>query len=133
MSAKDEKGQAVKLEHSGDGAWQIPEPLPKKPVLIYEVELKHDQSKWPFGSKEAAYVRDDGVFFIGAALFITMLDLQNMNVRFNLPQDWKVSVAWEELSNEKNAFKASSAEELLWNTRRKTSRAFDETGTARSR
>ncbi len=114
VSAIDEKGQTVRLRHSGDGAWHIPEPLPKKLILNYEVEIKHDQSKWPFGSKEAAYARDDGVFLTGAALFITMLDLQNMNVRFDLPQDWKVSVAWEELTNEKNAFKANNAEELLW-------------------
>ncbi len=114
VSAKDENNLPVKIQYLGQGAWQIAEPLPKKLVLNYEVEIKHDLTNWTFGSKEAAYVRDDSSFFTGASLFITMLELENMKVRFKMPDDWKVTVAWREAANEKNAFRAANAEELLW-------------------
>ncbi len=114
VAARNEKGQAVKIDHSGQGTWRIADPLPKKLVLNYEVEIKHDLTPWPFGSKEAAYVRDDSAFFTGASLFISMLELQNMKVRFKMPEDWNVTVAWEEDANERNALWAKDAEELLW-------------------
>ncbi len=114
VRTKDENNQPVKIQYLGQGAWQIAEPLPKKLVLNYEVEIKHDLTKWTFGSKEAAYVRDDNVFFTGASLFITMPELENMKVRFKMPDDWNVTVAWQEISGEKNAFRAGNAEELLW-------------------
>ncbi len=31
-----------------------------------------------------------------------------------MPDDWKVTVAWQEISGEKNAFRAANAEELIW-------------------
>lgn len=37
-----------------------------------------------------------------------------MKVRFKMPDDCKVTVAWQEVLNEKNAFRAANAEELLW-------------------
>jgi predicted metalloprotease with PDZ domain len=114
VSAKDENNQPVKFQYLGGGVWQITEPLPKKLVLNYEVEIKHDLTNWTFGYKEAAYVRDDSVFLTGASLFITMLELENMKIQFKMPSDWKVTVAWQEISNEKNAFRAANAEELLW-------------------
>lgn len=114
VSAKDENNQPVKIQYLGQGAWQIAEPLPKKLALNYEVEIKHDLTNWTFGSKEAAYVRADSRFFTGASLFITMLELENMKVRFKMSDDWKVTVAWQEISDEKNAFRAANAEELLW-------------------
>jgi predicted metalloprotease with PDZ domain len=114
VRAKDENNQPVKIQYLGQGAWQIVEPLPKKLVLNYEVEIKHDLTNWTFGSKEAAYVRDDNVFFTGASLFITMPKLENMRVRFKMPDDWNVAVAWQEISSEKNAFRVANAEELLW-------------------
>ena len=114
VSAKDENNQAVKIQYSGQGAWQIAEPLPKKLILSYEVEIKHDLTNWTFGSKEAAYVRDDCVFYTGASLFITMPELENMKVQFKMPDDWKVTVAWQEIAGEKNTFRAANAEELLW-------------------
>ena len=114
VSAKDENNQAVKIQYLGQGAWQIAEPLPKKLVLNYEVEIKHDLTNWTFGSKEAAYVSDDCVFYTGASLFITMPELENMKVQFKMPDDWKVTVAWQEIPNKKNAFRAANAEELLW-------------------
>lgn len=114
LSARDKNNRTVKIQYSGQGAWQIAEPLPKKLVLSYEVEIKHDLMNWTFGSKEAAYVRDDSVFFTGASLFITMLELKDVKVRFVMPADWKVTVAWQESANEKNAFRAANAEELLW-------------------
>lgn len=114
VSAEDENNRAVKIQYLGQGAWQIAEPLPKKLVLNYEVEIKHDLTNWTFGSKEAAYVRDDCVFYTGASLFITMPELENMKVQFKMPADWKVTVAWQEISKEKNSFRAANAEELLW-------------------
>ncbi|MDQ3749539.1 MAG: hypothetical protein M3367_11115 [Acidobacteriota bacterium] len=114
VSAKDENNQTVKIQYLGQGAWEIAKPLPKKLVLNYEVEIKHDLTNWTFGSKEAAYVRDDCVFYTGASLFITMPELENIKIQFKMPADWKVTVAWQEISNEKNAFRAANAEELLW-------------------
>lgn len=114
LTAKDENSQEVKIQYLGQGAWQIAESLPKKLVLNYEVDIKHDLTDWTFGSKEAAYVRDDSVFYTGASLFITMPELENMKVQFKMPDDWKITVAWQEISVEKNAFRATNAEELLW-------------------
>ena len=114
LTAKDDSGAVIQLQYLGEGAWQIPEPLPKSITLNYDVLIKHDQGKWPFGAKEAAYVRDDGVFYTGASLFITMLELTNMTVRFNVPNGWKVTVPWQEVSGQENTFRVSNAEELVW-------------------
>ncbi len=114
LAAKDDSGAVIPLQYLGQGAWQIPEPLPKSITLTYDVLIKHDQGKWPFGAKEAAYVRDDCVFYTGASLFITMLELKNMTVRFNVPNGWKVTVPWQEVSGQENTFRVSDAEELVW-------------------
>jgi predicted metalloprotease with PDZ domain len=31
-----------------------------------------------------------------------------------MPDDWKITVAWQKISGEKNAFRAANAEELIW-------------------
>ncbi len=114
LIARDDSGRVIPLQYLGQGAWQIPEPLPHSITLNYDVHIKHDQGKWPFGAKEAAYVRDDCAFFVGASLFITMLELKDMTVRFNVPDGWKVTVPWQITSDQKNAYRVPNAEELVW-------------------
>lgn len=74
VSARDENNRDVKIQYLGQGAWQIAEPLTRKLTLNYEVEIKHDLASWTFGSKEAAYVRDDCSFFTGASFLLQCLN-----------------------------------------------------------
>lgn len=113
LGARDDAGRNVQLQSIGKARWRIPEPLPPIIHLSYELLIEHDQGNWPFGHDEAAYVKEDCVFFVGRALFIGEPSLKNINVRFHLPEGWRVSAPWQNLEHEPFVFSVPRAEELL--------------------
>ena len=104
LKAFDRQGNPILLESTGPGAWRVPEQLKGQEIgLGYEVMLHHDAGKsWPFGWDEAAYVKGDGIFFTGKALFITALDMQDVRVDFKIPKEWKLVTPWVRACEERS-------------------------------
>jgi predicted metalloprotease with PDZ domain len=79
--------------------------------LEYEVELRHDQEHWPWGPDEAPYAKDDCVFWTGRALFIVS-GANDITVRFEVPQNWRVSTPWQPVESSPHTFLIKTEEEL---------------------
>lgn len=94
LVATDDSGARVNLKYVGNGQWIVPPPRPSSVNLQYEVLIHHDAGPWPFGSKEAAYARDDCVFLTGKALFIAQYQTTDAVVRFVLPASWTIATPW---------------------------------------
>ena len=113
LTATDDAGRAVRLRARGPGRWSVASPRPRALRLRYEILLHHDAGFWPFGAKSAAYVKDDGVFVTGKALFITQHTLPPARVRFALPERWRIATPWTEVAGEAATFAVPNSMELL--------------------
>lgn len=94
LAATDDAGRPVSLRYLGHAQWSVPAPQPAAINLRYEVVVHHDAGTWPFGSKEAAYAREDCVFLTGKALFIAQYQTADATVQVVLPQGWSVATPW---------------------------------------
>jgi len=94
LTATDDAGRPVPLRYLGKAQWSVPAPLPAAINLTYEILVHHDAGRWPFGSKEAAYARDDFVFVTGKALFIAQYQTIDATVHVVLPRGWSVTTPW---------------------------------------
>ncbi|MEO5581013.1 MAG: hypothetical protein ABIR58_10165 [Gemmatimonadaceae bacterium] len=94
LTATDETGHPVPLRYLGHAQWSVPAPLPPSINLQYSVLVHHDAGPWPFGSKEAAYARDDFVFVTGKALFIAQYQTRDATVHVVVPKGWSVTTPW---------------------------------------
>lgn len=113
LVATDDAGRAIRLRARGPGRWSIPSPRPAAVRLRYDVLLHHDAGSWPFGAKSAGYVKDDGVFATGKALFITQGRMRAARVRFDLPDGWRIATPWQEVTGQPATFAVSNSAELL--------------------
>ncbi len=111
LKAVDSAGKKVPIKDYGQARWKMP-PVDNQPVtLSYEVLLEHDKSDLPWGPDEAPYVTEDGAFWTGRALFI-VAEMNNVTLRFDLPDRWHVSTPWQPAPGEVSAFSLKNADEL---------------------
>lgn len=94
LTAKDDAGRPIPLRYLGHAQWSVPAPRPAAINLRYWVLVHHDAGPWPFGSKEAAYAREDCVFLTGKALFIAQYQTTDATVQAILPQGWTIATPW---------------------------------------
>ena len=113
LAATDDGGRAIALRYLGGARWSVPDPRPPAVRLRYEVLLHHDAVLWPFGSKEAAYVKEDGAFITGKALFIAQYGLPPARVHFALPPGWRLATPWAEVPGDSTTFAVPHVRELL--------------------
>lgn len=113
LQATDDAGRRIRLRDLGKGRWVVPRPFPPAVRLRYEVLLHHDAGPWPFGAKEAAYVKDDGVFVTGRALFVAQDLMRPIAVRIEVPERWHVATPWAGVAGQRNTFRVPNATELL--------------------
>jgi predicted metalloprotease with PDZ domain len=113
LAATDDAGRAVALRYLGGARWSVLGSRPPAVRLRYEVLLHHDAGRWPFGSKEAAYVKEDGAFVTGKALFIAQYGLPPARVRFALPPGWRLATPWAEAPRDSSSFAVPHVRELL--------------------
>ena len=110
------KGEAVSVNDLGEGEWETGIPKNERVKLSYDVELNHEKYYWASGIDEVSYVREDGVFLTGKAfLIIPGQQMNNITVKFNLPNNWKSSTAWTETDSLNHIYKVASFRELLYN------------------
>lgn len=113
LVATDDQGRRIRLRDLGKGRWIVPRPFPPAVRLRYQVLLHHDAGPWPFGSKEAAYVKEDGVFVTGRALFIAQELMRPITVRLDVPERWLVATPWAEVPGQRHTFRVPDVVELL--------------------
>ncbi len=113
IGAKNKQNKEISIQSIGGGAYIFsPYKKGEEINLDYTINLIHDKGKWPFGYKEAAYVRENMMVFTGNALFITRLDMKSATVKFILPKSYMITNAWEEIGI--NKFKVHNPTELVW-------------------
>ena len=111
LKAVDSAGKKVPIKDYGQAHWKMP-PADNQPVtLSYEVLLEHDKSDLPWGPDEAPYVTEDGAFWTGRALFI-FAEMNNVTLRFDLPDRWHVSTQWQSVPSRASTFSLKDADEL---------------------
>jgi len=111
LKAFDSAGKKVSIKDFGQARWMI-SPTENQPVtLSYEVSLEHDKSDLPWGPDEAPYVTEDGAFWTGRALFI-VTEMNNVTLRFELPDQWHVSAPWQSIPDKTFTFSLQDQDEL---------------------
>ncbi len=97
LNGKTLNGRHIEIDTLAGAQWRIHSPNGSKVRLTYEVHLDHENFKWSGGIDGVAYARDWGVFYTGRSLFVMSDDKkENVKVRFDIPNDWKVSSSWEQ-------------------------------------
>jgi len=112
LSAVDSFGNAVPIKDLGQARWEITPSVNGSITLNYEVLLEHDKSDLPWGPAETPYATEDGAFWTGRALFIAA-DINDITVRFNLPNGWHVSTPWQSVPGQPFTFSVKNAGELI--------------------
>ena len=112
---RDEQGRTVPLVRIDNRRWRVPTPPGTRVELSYTVRIDHDRppTNWFPGPREAAYVRDWGIFALGRALFVVpSLELPAAIVRFSLPPEWRVAAALTSVNGSAATFRASTRRDL---------------------
>ena len=101
LKAETLEGKPLKLESIEGARWRVYVSNGSIIRLRYEVLLDHEDHKWSGGVDGAAYAREWGVFYTGRSIFIMSgKQKQDIKVKFELPEKWKVSSPWSVDENE---------------------------------
>jgi len=94
LKAFDAQGKPVSIEFVGQGGWEMKHGAATR--ISYTVVADHDAADWIAGKDEVATKFDHSYFFASDAFFLLDYDWpqQPINVRFELPKDWRVTAPW---------------------------------------
>ncbi len=93
---KNSSGEIIPLKDQGAGDWKHSAERNERVTISYDIELRHDEYRWPAGIDEVSYIRKDGIFFTGDMLFILPgTQLKDISITINVPHQWTVSVPWK--------------------------------------
>lgn len=97
-------GTPVSISGPVGGRWRF-EGVGQEPVTVrYRVRLDHEQQPWPFGADEIAYTRSDSVFFLSCTILLVNEGVRSAQVRFAVPEGWRVATPWQPVEDETNSF-----------------------------
>ena len=114
VEVTNEYGKSIKVEELPDAKWKIYTSLNDKISLTYDVHLDHEDYQWSGGIDGVAYTTELGVFYTGRTLLILNGQIRkNINVDFELPNDWSVTTPWNKESDANYAFKVNSISDLV--------------------
>jgi predicted metalloprotease with PDZ domain len=94
LQAFDAAGKPVPIEFVGNGGWEMRKGAAAR--IRYRVIADHDAADWIAGKDEVATKFDHSYFFASDAFFLNDYDAprQPIEVRFDLPKDWRVTAPW---------------------------------------
>jgi predicted metalloprotease with PDZ domain len=94
LQAFDAAGKPVPIEFVGTGGWEMKQGAAAR--IRYRVIADHDAADWIAGKDEVATKFDHSYFFASDAFFLNDYDAprQPIEVRFELPKDWRVTAPW---------------------------------------
>ena len=113
LTATDANGEKIPVTEIGKTRWVVETQNALPVTLRYTVLLNHDEREWPFGRDEAPYVQEDCIFCPGYALFIVG-EVEDIELRVDVPDDWHVSTHWNPIRNEKYRFTLTDHDDLMY-------------------
>ena len=112
LTATDTDGNTLPVQAFGKSRWIVMR-LNESPItLSYKVLLQHDGVSWVPGRDEAPYVQEDCIFWPGYALFINGAT-SNIELSFDVPDNWNVSTPWYRTGDEKHRFAVTDQNDLI--------------------
>jgi len=116
VQVRDNHGRALKVIAKENSRWELQDYKEGLIKLSYQVRLEHDLLVPAIrgGDNGAAYANDDGVMWAGRALFIGGKPTTNIDIRFDLPENWKVTTPWRKLRGTKYTFKIDKSNDLFY-------------------
>ena len=112
VTVRDATGETLPIEELDRVRWSIEFKDTSPITLSYRVLLKHDEREWPPGPDEAPYAKEDCVFWTGRALFI-ITKMDNIEVQFDVPENWHVSTPWNRIGNQRHQFAVTDQNDLI--------------------
>ena len=113
LTATDTDGEKIPVTEIGKTQWMVETENDLPVTLRYKVLLNHDEREWPPGRDEAPYVQEDCIFCPGYALFIVS-EVENIELRVDVPDDWHVSTPWNRIGNERHRFAITDHDDLMY-------------------
>ena len=113
LSVTDKDGQPVELTYEPTSRWRLKGRVTGPVTLTYDVRLGHDKARLNFGDNGAAYANDSGVMWSGRALFIAGRSTLDVEVRFIVPEAWKVTTPWTAEENQPKTFITRGTDDLV--------------------
>ena len=113
LTATDADGEEIPVTEIGKTQWMVEVQSESPVTLRYKVLLNHDEREWPFGKDEAPYAQEDCIFCPGYALFITG-EMEDIELRVDVPDDWHVSTPWNAIGNERYRFTVAGHNDLMF-------------------
>lgn len=114
LRVQDQNGHEIATEALTEGDWHAAQG--NLPVHVsYDVRLQHDQYAWPAGAEEVSYRTKEGVFFVGATVFLVPAEKMDtdIQIRFKLPAGWQAHTPW--LAQSDGSYIAKTRRDLLIN------------------
>ncbi len=111
----DSAGHPISFRRAEQRQWILAAPAGATVRASYTVRIGHDQSptRWFPGAREAAYVRDGGVFALGRALFIVPgMAAPGASVRIVAPAGWSVALSLPPVEGAPGVYHAESRREM---------------------
>lgn len=120
LKVTDLQGKEIPFQAAGKATWQLSQVV-EEVNIKYEVNIRHDKVNWTEGGHSAAaYVLEDVVYMIGAALFIAApeekLAIGSGNpavVEFGIPDGFTVIVPWPKKDDCQACYQVGSTYELI--------------------
>ena len=113
LTATVPDGEKIPVTEIDKTQWVVETQNESPVTLRYKVLLNHDEREWTFGNDEAPYVQEDCIFCPGYALFITS-EVEDIELRVDVPDDWQVSTPWNRIGNEKYRFAITDHNDLMY-------------------
>lgn len=113
IEATDAKGEPIALIPETPGIWRLGRRVRGEITVNYTMNLQHDRFANEPGDDELAYARPYGVMWTTRALLIEGAAATDIIVRFDLPEDWKVSTPWKRQGEDGWVFIANDNDDLL--------------------
>ena len=113
LTATDADGVQLPIVELGKTQWAVKVENESPVMLSYKVLLNHDEREWPPGRSEAPYVQEDSIFCPGYALFIVG-EVNDIELRVNVPESWYVSTPWHRIGGEKHRFTITDQDDLIY-------------------
>lgn len=98
IEAQGESGEAIPVRFAPDDRFVLENTASGTPVTVkYTMLLQHDRFPNLPGSDELAWARDDAVMWTTRALLLEGMPAEDIEVRFELPADWRATTPWQEI------------------------------------
>lgn len=106
----------VNSKYVSKSKWSLEKnPTAEMIQVEYDLDLSFTKAKWDVGNEQGGYTDGNAVYLVSKSLFIHGDSVENFIVKFDPPNDWKLSVPWTQ-TKRKNEFLVSNLDFLLENS-----------------